>query len=63
MEVLATTQMMSCVRLPFFVTNLKLDFVFFEEFKDVNETQITDFKSLQELGDQKMNALIAAVAS
>ena len=43
------------------ISGLISDVVFFSEFKDVNETSITNFDALRALGDQEMNKLLKSV--
>jgi hypothetical protein len=40
-----------------------IDIVFMEEFTGVNETYITDYDGLRQLGDDKMTSLITALQS
>jgi chitosanase len=39
------------------------DIVFFTEFKELDDTSITDFGALQTLGDQQMTALINSLGN
>jgi chitosanase len=45
----------------FLLNGLILDIVFMTEFPAVNETNITDFDALQQMGDEKINDLIRTI--
>lgn len=40
---------------------LIVDVVFFTEFKDVSNTEITNFNALRTIGDEKMNELLQLI--